>query len=413
MGRTLACMVPPAKPAEAAEIKLAQIRAITDAALAHMSVGEVLEELLGRVREILAVDTAVVLLLDQSGRQLVAAAARGIEEEVYQGVRVPVGKGFAGRVAERREPIIIESVGAVDVANPLLVRRGLRTLLGVPLVAGGTLIGVLHVGVLRPHRFTDDDVEFLRMAADRIALTARSLMTDTERSAALELQRSLVPSALPDVPGVEMAARYSPGRARVGGDWYDVFTLPTGELGVVMGDVAGHGLKAAVIMGRMRSALRSYALESSDPAEVLHKLDRKMQHFEPGAMATVLYAMCEPGMARVRLSSAGHMPPVLALPGKHALSLEPRMTPDLVIGADVAVPRHTTTLEIPPGGLLCLYTDGLVERRDSAIDVGIKTLCQAVRAEQPEAVCAAAMAALVGREPMQDDVALLVLRRVR
>ena len=404
-------MVSSAEPADAAEIKLAQIRAITDAALAHMSAGVVLEELLGRVREILDVDTAVVLLLDQSGRQLIATAADGIEEEVHQGARVPVGEGFAGRVAERREAMIIEDAAQAEVADPLLVHRGLRTLLGVPLVAGGRLIGVLHVGTLRSHRFTDDDVEFLRMAADRIALTARTLMTESERTAALELQRSLVPSALPDIEGVEMAARYSPGRAWVGGDWYDVFTLPTGELGVVMGDVAGHGLKAAVIMGRMRSALRSYALESSDPAVVLHKLDRKMQHFEPGAMATIVYAVFDPGMERVRLSSAGHMPPVFARPGERTVSLESRMRPDLVIGADDTVPRHTATLEIPPGGLLCLYTDGLVERRKSSIDVGIKVLCQSVRAERPEAVCAAAMEALIGREPLQDDVALLVLRR--
>lgn len=130
-------------------------------------------------------------------------------------------------------------------------------------------------------------------------------------------------------------------------------------------------------------------------------------------MATVLYAVCDPGMERVRLSSAGHMPPVLALPGEPAVSLEPRMTPDLVIGADLTVPRHATTLGIPPGGLLCLYTDGLVERRDRAIDAGIDKLCRIVRAEHPEAICAEVMTAFIGREPMRDDVALLALRRAR
>jgi putative methionine-R-sulfoxide reductase with GAF domain len=399
------------EPVDAAETKLAQIRAITDVALAHMSAGEVLKELLGRVREILNVDTAVVLLLDQSGRQLIATAAHGLEEEVYQGVRVPVGKGFAGRVAVQRDAMIIEDTAQAEVASPLLAHRGLRTLLGVPLVAGGPLIGVLHVGTLFSRRFTDDEVEFLRMAADRIALTARTLTAEAERTAAFDLQRSLVPSALPDVEGVEMAARYSPGRARVGGDWYDVFTLPTGELGVVMGDVAGHGLKAAVVMGRMRSALRAYALEFSDPAVVLHKLDRKMHHFEPSAMATILYAVFDPSLERVRLSSAGHVPPVFARPGECTVSLESRMTPDLVIGADDAVPRHTATLQVPPGGLLCLYTDGLVERRGSPIDVGIEVLCQTVRAEQPEAVCATVMETLVGPDQLQDDVALLALRR--
>jgi phosphoserine phosphatase RsbU/P len=401
----------PDAPSASAQVTLSHIRAITDAALAHMNVEDVLDELLERVREILRVDTAVVLLLDHSGRQLVATAAKGIEEEVYQAVRVPVGKGFAGRVAARRQPLVIEDVGAAEIVNPLLVDKGLHSLLGVPLVSAGTLVGVLHVGTLRPHRFTDEQVEFLRMAADRIALTARSLLIETERTAALELQRSLVPSALPDVAGAELAARYSPGRASVGGDWYDVFELPSGELGVVMGDVAGHGLNAAVIMGRMRSALRAYALESDDPAEVLHKLDGKMQHFEPGAMATVLYGICEPELKQVRLSSAGHVPPVLARPGEPAVSLEQWLPFDLVIGADTTVPRRTTTVRIPPGGLLCLYTDGLVERRDASINAGIGRLCDVVRPDHPEAVCAAVMAALIGREPMQDDVALLVLRR--
>ncbi|MEV5704186.1 GAF domain-containing SpoIIE family protein phosphatase [Actinoallomurus sp. NPDC052274] len=401
----------PEAPPAAAEVELAHLRAITDAALAHMSVDDVLDELLARVREILKVDTAVVLLLDHSGRHLVATAAQGIEEEVYQAVRVPVGKGFAGRVAASLEPSIIEDVRTADIVNPLLADRGLQSLLGVPLVSDGAPLGVLHVGTMRPHRFTDEEVTFLRMAADRIALAARSLLSETERTAARELQRSLVPTALPDLEGVEMAARYSPGRASVGGDWYDVFELPSGELGVVMGDVAGHGLKAAVIMGRMRSALRSYALETDDPAEVLRKLDYKMQHFEPGAMATVLYAVCDPDLARVRVSSAGHLPPVLARPGEPTISLEPRLSHDLVIGADAATKRHTSTVEIPPGGLFCAYTDGLVERRRASLDTGIGRLCDAVRPDAPEKVCAAVMAALIGREPMQDDVALLVLRR--
>ena len=115
--------------------------------------------------------------------------------------------------------------------------------------------------------------------------------------------------------GAELAARYIPGHGGVGGDWYDVFTLPSGEPCVVMGDVAGSGLKAAVIMGRMRSALRAYALETSDPGEVLDRLDRKMQHFEPQAMATVLYAVIDPSLEQMRVSLAGHLPPVIAEPG--------------------------------------------------------------------------------------------------
>src|SRR6201999_3713978 len=152
-----------------------------------------------------------------------------------------------------------------------------------------------------------------------------------DRDAAIALQQSLLPSQLPKVPGVEIAARYVPGDGRVSGDWYDVFTLPSGELCVVMGDVAGSGLAAAVIMGRMRSTLRAYALETADPAHALRMLDRKMQYFEPNAMATVLYGLYDPGSGEFQMSSAGHPPPVLAVPGRPAGLLHLR--PDPPIGA--------------------------------------------------------------------------------
>lgn len=162
-------------------------------------------------------------------------------------------------------------------------------------------------------------------------------------------------------------------------------------------------------MGRMRSALRAYALETTDPAEVLRKLDRKMQHFEPEATATVQYAVGDPAMARVRVSSAGHWPPVLAPPGLPARPLD--VQPDLLIGSGEDLDRHTTTVSLCPGDLLCFYTDGLIERRDRSIRDGIARLCDAVYAGPPEAVSAAVMAALIGREPAGDDVALLLVRR--
>ncbi|WP_245666791.1 PP2C family protein-serine/threonine phosphatase [Actinomadura latina] len=188
-----------------------------------------------------------------------------------------------------------------------------------------------------------------------------------------------------------------------------MFTLPSGEIGIVMGDVAGHGLSAAVVMGRMRSALRAYALEAADPAEALHRLDRKMQHFEPDATATVLYAVCDPGLERIRLSSAGHLPPVIAVPGQPAWTVDAK--PDVLIGMDTEIPRRTVTITLPPGAVLCFYTDGLVERRRASLNSGIDRLCEAVSAGPPEDVGAAVMAAMIGREQAADDVALLVIRR--
>ncbi|MFV2178971.1 PP2C family protein-serine/threonine phosphatase [Actinomadura sp. LOL_016] len=402
-------MKDPAGTATDVARKLERTQALNDEAFAHMDVDEVLETLLERVQGILRVDTAVVLLVDRQNRFLVATAAKGIEEEVSQAVHVPIGEGFAGRVAAERRPVYIEDVPSADVFNPLLVQRGLRSLLGVPLIADGALVGVLHVGTLTPRRFTADETEFVQLAGARAAMAVRFQLSRAERAGALELQRSLVPAALPDLPGLEMAARYRPGKADVGGDWYDVFPLPSGEIGIVMGDVAGHGLGAAVVMGRLRSALRAYALETVDPAEVLNKLNKKVLHFEPDATATVLYAVYSPVLERVRLASAGHWPPVLAEPGHPARTVD--MKPGVLIGLGADVPRETTTIDLSPGALLCFYTDGLVERRGGSVTDGIAALCDAASAGPPEAVSAAVMAALIGRELPEDDVALLMLRR--
>ncbi|GLY86506.1 cyclic diguanylate phosphodiesterase [Actinoallomurus iriomotensis] len=410
MSTTYACRVATSSGiGSAAEDRLRQIQSITDTALSLMTSEDLLNELLERLREILDVDTAVVLLVDSSRTRLVATAAKGLEEEVRQRVVVPVGQGFAGRVAAERKPVQLQTVDSAHVVNPLLVQRGLHSLLGVPLVAEGELVGVLHVGKFNSRHFTDHEIALLQLAADRAAQAARSLSTGAERAAAGALQQSLVPTALPEIPGVEMAARYSPGASTVGGDWYDVFTLPSGELGVVMGDVAGHGLNAAVVMGRMRSALRAYALETSDPAAVLDKLDRKMQHFEPGAIATVAYAVCHPQLEWAKIASAGHWPPVLSVPDGPSDTVDLRS--GVLIGIDPEPRRDVVTVEIPAGAVLCFYTDGLIERRDVPIDTNLRRLCEAVVPGPPERVCAEVMLSLIGREIVADDVALLTLRR--
>jgi len=321
-----------------AEERLRDIQAITDAAMSQLDEQEFLDELLRRVKDILDADTAAVLLLDNTSGTLIATAAAGLEEEVSQGVRIPVGRGFAGRVAAERRTVIIDHVDHTTVINPILLDKGIRSLMGVPLTASGQVLGVMHLGSLTARRFTDEDAELLQLAAGRAAMAVQSMLARDDRIAATALQRSLVPSALPAVAGAAMAARYIPGTGTVGGDWYDVFTLPGGQLGLVIGDVAGSGLAAAVIMGRMRSSLRSYALQSSDPAEVLAMLDRKMQHFEPGAIATVAYAVIDPALDRIRISSAGHLPPVIAPPAQLAQMAD--VPADLMIGVAADEPRR-------------------------------------------------------------------------
>jgi serine phosphatase RsbU (regulator of sigma subunit) len=389
--------------------RLRDIQAITDAALSRLDDRALLAELLDRTRDVLSADTAAVLLLDSPSGELIATAAAGLEEEVSQGVHIPVGQGFAGRIAAECRPVILDHVDHTTVLNPILWSKGIQSMVGVPMVAGGKVIGVLHVGSLTPRQFTRADTELLQLAADRAAAAVQSMAANADRAAAAALQRSLVPSALPSSTGMEMAARYIPGTGGVGGDWYDVFVLPSGELCVVIGDVAGSGLPAAVIMGRMRSALRAYALETRDPSEVLARLERKMQHFEPDALATVLYAVIDPSLDRMHVCLAGHLPPVMARAGQPAEVIQ--VAGGAMIGIGAGAQRPVTAVPVPPGAVLCFYTDGLIERPGRVIDDGLAELCQAMTAAPPETACAAVMAALVGSEPSRDDVALLIVRR--
>ena len=180
--------------------RLRRIQALTDSGLARLEVDELLAEVTERVRELLEVDTVAVLLLDPSASYLVATATRGLEEEIRQGVRIPIGRGFAGRIAAERKAVIIPEVDHSNVMNPILREKGVQSLLGVPLMVGNDVIGVLHVGTLRSRMFTDDDAMLLQMAADRIALATRARMSQTERTAAAVLQRSLLPGQLPTIP---------------------------------------------------------------------------------------------------------------------------------------------------------------------------------------------------------------------
>ncbi|MBV9651549.1 MAG: SpoIIE family protein phosphatase [Pseudonocardiales bacterium] len=394
----------------AADDRWGRIESVTDATLAHLNVEDLLAELLERVRGLFEVDTAVVLLLDASARDLIATAASGIEAEVRQGVHIPVGEGFAGRIAADKKPVILEQIDHTTVVNPILRQRGIRALLGVPLLSSGRVIGVLHVGTLGARRFTHQDVKLLEVVADRIASTIQTRRADVEQTAARVLQRSLLPARLPVVPGLEMAARYVPAqRGEVGGDWYDVFALPSGGFCIVIGDVVGRGLAAAHIMAQLRSALRAHALFGSDPAEVLGRLDQQVQHFDrQKMMATVQLAMFKPVAERLYISSAGHPPPVLALPGQPAALVD--VSSDAPVGVR-SRPRHVTTLTVPPGAVLCFYTDGLVERRDSSLDIGLQRLCEAVVPGPVESVCTSVMGQLIGDTPADDDVALLAMRR--
>ena len=149
--------------------RLRKLQSVMEAALAHLTLDELLDELLERVRAALEADTAAVLILDEKTNELVARAAKGIEEEVERGVRIPLGAGFAGRVAAERRSISIENIDEANIYNPILREKGIKSLLGTPLTARGKVLGVLHVGTLSPHRFDRDEMELLEIVAERVS----------------------------------------------------------------------------------------------------------------------------------------------------------------------------------------------------------------------------------------------------
>ncbi|MGH2689379.1 MAG: ATP-binding SpoIIE family protein phosphatase, partial [Actinomycetota bacterium] len=376
------------------------------------TVESLLDELLARIRELLHADTAAVLHLDESRPELVATAAKGLEEEVEQGVRLPVGAGFAGRIAATGAPVVLDHVDHGKVLNPLLLQKGIRSLAGVPLIVDGRVTGVLHVGTLEERRFGNEDIELLRLAADRVALAIYARRQHEHRVIAQTLQRSLLPERLPHVEGIEISGLYLPAEGgMVGGDWYDVFDLPSSSLCVVVGDVAGRGLPAAITMARLRNAVRALAFVDEEPGGLVSRANDFLLHFDPGAMATMLVGLLAV-TGGFRYASAGHLPPLVVDPSGDVRIVEEAAEPPL--GAIPYTRYRERSLHIEPGSALVLYTDGLVERRGRPIDEGL----EALRAAAAEAWSTLDMLSsrLVGKgqgAALTDDVAILSLRFTR
>jgi anti-sigma regulatory factor (Ser/Thr protein kinase)/GAF domain-containing protein len=402
----------PSEPIEEASDQVRSSYRFSDPALSELPLEELLDELLVRVQEALEVDTVAILLYDEEANQLVARAAKGIEEEVERGVRLPLGQGFAGRIAGERVPIFIADVDHADILNPILREKGIRSLLGVPLIVEGALIGVMHVGSLTPRTFGQPDLAVLQLAAARAAPAIERARLFAafkhEHTVSVALQQSLLPKRLVEVVGVEVAARYLPAREEVGGDWYDVIELPRGKVGVVIGDVVGHGIAAAALMGRLRTALHAYAIEGHGPGRTLELVDRFVQSLNEPAMATAAYAVFDTYTSTVCYASAGHLPPVV-LSGNTARAFEVTPAPPLGAFPYGRCPEHELKLE--GGDMLFMYTDGLVERRGIPLNLGIDALTDALAgAKTPEAACVLAVAELVPDEGLRDDAAVVTLQ---
>ena len=390
--------------------RLRDLQSVTDAALAYLPLEDLLQELLNRVVGILDADTAAILLLEDDDKTLVARAAKGLEEEVERGVRIPVGKGFAGRIAATASPVWIENIEHADILNPILREKGLQSLLGVPLLVEGAVIGVLHVGTLTQRLFADDEVDLLQSAGDRAALAIAIRLTERERGLADALQTSLIPR-LPELPAVALAGRYLPAAsAQLGGDWYDAFQLPDGRLGMAIGDVVGRGFHAAAIMGQLRSGLRAYALDGLAPRLVLNRLNRLLRQLEPGRTATVLYLVLDPHGGSMIVSSAGHPPPLLAQEDGDPTFMElPGSAP---LGATRHASYEDRKQSLDPGCALVLYTDGLVERVGESLDAGLERLRTVVGAgtQELEGLGDLLVDELLPDGSLEDDAALLLAR---
>jgi PAS domain S-box-containing protein len=298
-----------------------------------------------------------------------------------------------------------------DEALEVIRGLGLVSAMVVPLRARERTLGALTlVAAESERRFTSDDLEVAEDLARRAALAVENAMLYArEHQAAVTLQRSLLPRDLPSLRGIRLAARYLPaGVGAVGGDWYDTIDLADGRLTLVVGDVAGRGMRAASVMGQLRNASRAYVLDGCSPQEAVGRLNRLVQTFESSEMATLVHISYDLRERQAECVRAGHPPPLVRHPSGEVTELA--IEGSLPIGVSQG-PCPTTTVQIEPGSMVLLYTDGLVERRGDGIKPGLDKLKRTLRAgpAEPEPCLDFVLQALTPTGS-EDDVALLLMR---
>ena len=402
--------------AEEAAKRVRDLQQVTDVALAQLPLDELLQELLERISRVLDLDAAAILLTDDSGDALTARATLGIDAmRDGKPVRVPIGEGCAGRVADERRTVLLDDIRTPDGLDPLFAGSAMKSLAGVPLIAGDKVIGVIEAASERRRAFSPHDVRLLGLAADRLSQAIeRTQVNERAHHIAETLQRALLPDRLPGVPGVALAARYLPGGpgTDVGGDWYDVIPHADGRVGLVMGDVVGRGVAAASLMGQLRNAFRVYALDDHTPAEILDKVNVLLDEFDPGQMATAVILEFDPRAERVCFAAAGHPPPVLRHADGTAEFLPTGSSAPL--GVLPYTRYHQTEATLAPDATLLVYTDGLVDRPDTFLTDGLADLKDAVASApaDPDALCEHVLAKLLPAGAPGDDIALLALESV-
>jgi PAS domain S-box-containing protein len=296
-----------------------------------------------------------------------------------------------------------------------LIRLRADSVLAAPIMAGNRPVGVLTLvrDAGRP-AFAETDIKVAEEFARRLADVMASAETSArEHTIAETLQRALLPSELPAVPGLDLAAGYLPASdgVHVGGDWYDVFPLGGNRVGLVIGDVAGHSINSASIMGQVRSMLRAYALDRPHPADVLQRTNAAMIRLLPEAIASAIYAVLDLATGDLVYANAGHPPPLITAGPGDAGYLD--AATGVLLGACAGISPRDRRRRLAPGTGLLFYTDGLIEDRRRDIDEGLSALAAALRrsgARTAGQIRAAAESLLEGEPSRADDVCLLAAR---
>lgn len=287
---------------------------------------------------------------------------------------------------------------------------GLASVIVVPLTARGRTLGVITlVSAESGRRFGRADLAFAEDLAQRAgaAIDNAHLFTQTQETA-VRLQRAILPRELPMCPGLEISSHYAPaGHSEVGGDFYDVLALPGGRIAAFLGDVAGRGIPAAAAMAQIRAAIRAYAAIDPDPSVVFTKLDSLTAMMPVSDFVTVIYLLIDANLDQFSLISAGHPPALLIDADANVTVLRPPPGTPLGISAD----RRSVVISLSRGNTVLLYSDGLIERRTEAIDIGIDRLTKDVQRLGPGRGAGelARLAAAAGQ--VEDDVTLLAVRR--
>ncbi len=405
--------------AEAVARTVRTLQILSDAALAHLEMGGLADELLERAGTLFQADAAALLLRDENYPGLVLESRRGAALPVPADGRVSLGAGLIGTLAAERRPALLRGVEIWPPppeapAPPPPTEETVTSLLVVPLVASGELLGLMLLGACAEGRFDTGDLELLTLAADRMAIAVDHVQRFAHGRQLVEtLQRSLLPERLPHHPRLQLAARYLPSglAPQIGGDWYDALELDSDRTAVMIGDVVGHGVRAATTMSELRNALRAFAVEGHSPGAALHQLDRVvLATIGPGMIATVLFLVIDTAAGTVTVARAGHPPPALRGVDGSVRFLDTEAT--LPLGIDDRVSASEARYAIAPGETLLLFTDGLVERRRESITLGFDRLRDALRSapDDVDALCDHVLRETVAEHTSTDDIALLAVR---